>query len=347
MRNVKPEYGFRSRYGYCNMGFVTVGEIIKIVTDTTWESFVKVHLLDPLHMNHTSASWSFLTHDANAATAHTVINDTIIKIPYSNVENIGPCASFNSCVKDLSNWLLMQLDSGRFEGNRIVPFAVLRETWRSQMIVNEPGDPLFPTKHFSTYGLGWFLGDYSGRKVISHSGGANGFVTKTMFIPEEQLGIVVLTNTDANSFYEALGDQIFESYLNSPYRNLSEKFYDEYKDLVTGQEAEIKSWKERTDQQPAPALPLYAYAGKYRNEVYGEIEIRNERGKLNIYFSHHPQLVGHLESFGGNEFVCTYSDLTCGVKKIPFTVANDKVKSVTIRVNDFIDYLPYEFQKVN
>jgi CubicO group peptidase (beta-lactamase class C family) len=347
MKNVKPVYGFRSRWGYCNMCYVTAGEIVHAVTDTTWEDFVKTRLFIPLKMNRTSVNYSMLESDTNAAAAHTVINDTIIKINHANIDNIGPCASVNSCVKDLANWLLMQLDTGRFEGNRIMAQTAVRETWRMQMAVRDQTDPTFPMMHFESYGLGLFMNDFAGRKVLSHTGGADGFVTETMFVPEENLGIVVLSNTDANNLFDALCYQLLESYLQLPYRNLSEIYFADHKEIVFAQESEIKSWKERAAMNPEPALPADRYAGKYSNAVYGTIEIKKENNKLNIYFSHHPQCIGHLEAYGKNEFLCTYSDVTWGVKVISFTAENEKIKSVTIRVNDFIDMMPYEFTKVN
>lgn len=347
MRNVKPYYSFRSKWGYCNMGFVTAGEVIRAATDTSWEDFVRAHIFEPLHMYHTSASYNVLVNDTNAASGYTVINDTLIKVPYANIDNMGPCGSINSSVRDLTNWLLMQLDTGMFKGKMIIPKAAIKETWRSQMLVNDQSSSLFPTNHFSTYGLGIDLQDFAGLKVMSHSGGTNGFVTQTMFVPEIQLGIIVLTNTDANSFYEAFCYQVLESYAGMPYRNLSELYFTEYRQNVLAQESEIRSWKEKILLKPESALPLDRYCGKYHNQVYGEMEIKKENNKLNIYFSHHPQNIGQLEAYGGNEFVCTYSDITCGIKMISFTAENEKVKSVTIRVNDFIDFLPYEFTKIN
>jgi len=347
MHNVKPVYSFRSKWGYCNMGFVTAGEVIRYATDTVWEDFVKAHIFDPLLMSRTNTSYQLLMNDTNASSAYTVINDSILKIPYANIDNLGPCGSINSSVNDLSHWLLMLVDSGRFEEKQVLPFAAIRETWKSQMVVGDPANPVFPMKHFATYGLGLDLNDYAGRKVMSHGGGTDGFVTQIMFVPEERLGIAVLTNTDANGFYEAACYQLLESYLRLPYRNLSEIFYQVYKERTFAQESEIREWQERVSKKPDPTLPLDRYAGKYTNSVYGEIEIKKENNKLNIYFSHHPQNIGRLEPYGGNDFVCTYSQRSYGVKLISFSAENEKVKTVTLRVNDFIDFMPYEFTKVN
>lgn len=346
MRNVKPFYSFRSKWGYCNMGYVVAGEVLRQASDTSWEDFIRAHFFKPLQMYRTFTSYELLINDSNAAAAYTMMNDSLFKIPYANVENIGPCASINSCVKDLTNWLMMELDSGKYNGEVIVPSNAVMETWRSQMLMNDRHDPVFPMKHFATYGLGLDLQDFAGRKVLSHSGGSNGFVTQLMFVPEERLGIIVLTNTDVNNFFDALCYQVLESYLNLPYRNISEIYYEDAHDGIVAQEAEIKTWKERVAMKPEPALPLDRYAGKYTNEVYGNIEIKKENNKLNIYFSHHPKNIGHLDAYGGHDFMCTYSDITCGIKMISFTAENEKIKSVSLRVNDFIDLLPYEFTRI-
>jgi hypothetical protein len=60
---------------------------------------------------------------------------------------------------------------------------------------------------------------------------------------------------------------------------------------------------------------------------------------------HHPNNIGKLDFINDNRFLCTYTDVTCGVEPLSFTIANNQVKSVTVKVADFIDYLPYEFVK--
>jgi len=71
------------------------------------------------------------------------------------------------------------------------------------------------------YGLGVFINDYYGKQVYSHTGGADGFVTNTCFIPEEKLAITILTNQDNQEFFELLRMQIIDAYINAPYANKS------------------------------------------------------------------------------------------------------------------------------
>jgi sporulation protein YlmC with PRC-barrel domain len=329
------------------MGFVTAGDIIPVVTDTSWDDFLKYRIFVPLKMNRTTTHNADIVKDNNAAKPYTLFDNKLTVLNYDNVDNIGPCASINSCVNDISHWIIAQLDSGYYDGNLILPYSAMMKTRTSNTIVGDQNNKMFPSKHFKTYGLGWFLEDYEGRKIVSHDGGANGFVTNTTLVPEERFGISILTNTDANWFFLALQEQLLDDLFKVPYRNLSEKYYLQFTSSNKSDDETIKSLWDVAAKNPKPALDLKAYAGKYTNEVYGDIEIKSEGGKLNIYFSHHPQLIGKLLPLGENKFVCNYNPVSWGVKEIPFTVKDGKVQSVIVSVNDFIDYLPYEFKKIN
>jgi hypothetical protein len=338
------------------VAFLTAGEIIPAVTDTSWDDFLKYNFFIPLKMNRTSTTYKTIVSDNNACKPYTVVDNKLTLLPYANVDNLGPAGSINSCVKDLANWLLMQLDSGKFEGKRIFPYEVLQTTTTSNMIVRDM--PATSGANFQTYGLGWFMMDYHGKKIIRHDGGADGFVTTTCFIPQLNLGIVVLTNTDANLFYTALRTQIIDAYMNLPYQNHSERLYKSYSENVKKENDEINKMREVAAKKTKPSLELKDYAGKYKNNVYGTITIspfslslpaigkrKIEIDQLIISFSHHPQLVARLEPLGENDFLCTYSIPTYGIKKINFTVKDGKVKSIIIRVNDFVDMMEYEFVK--
>lgn len=343
MRNVKPVYSFRAHYGYCNAGFLAAGEIIPLVTDTSWDDYLQHRFFTPLKMTRSSTTYKTIIGDNNACKPYTIVDDKLVLLPYANIDNLGPAGSINSTVKDLANWLLMQLDSGRFEGKRIVPFEALQITRASNTIVSD----LNPSRgsNFHLYGLGWFMIDRYGIKTIYHDGGADGFVTTTCFVPQLGLGIVVLTNSDANSFYSALRIQILDAYMNLPYSNHSERIYKAVSANTKIENAEINKLREVAAKKPKPSMQPQEYTGKYKNEVYGNIEITNSKGGHTVHFAHHPFLTGKLEPLGENEFLCTYNVPTYGTKKINFIPQNGKVKSVIIRVNDFVDMMEYEFVK--
>ena len=258
----------------------------------------------PLKMNCTSTTWKPITSDNNACKTHTPVANKLIVIPTVNVDIHDPAASINSSVKDLASWLLMQLDSGRFEGKQVVPFEALQLTRSSNTIVADLNPAL--GSNLQVYGLGWFMLNYHEARIIRHNGGANGFVTTTCFIPSMQLGIVVLSSTDANSFYSALGTQIIDAYMGLPYINQSERIFTGFSADIQLENSEINGMKETASKNPKALL---------------------------------------LKPPGENDFLCTYSDPLYGIKKIFFTVKDGKVKSITLKVDDFVDYMEYEFTK--
>ncbi|OYU95996.1 MAG: serine hydrolase [Bacteroidetes bacterium B1(2017)] len=339
-----PKYPFRYKYGYCNAGYITAGELIPVVTGLSWDEYIKKTFFEPLGMQHTNTSFESMKNDANSCAPHSIYKGKLVQAGLTNIENMGPSASINSCVADMSKWLLMQLDSGRFNGQQIVPFKVLQETRKSQMISNDFNSRLFPSKHFANYGLGWNSYDYNSMRVWEHSGGANGFVTKTEFIPEANLGVIVYTNSDANSLYDAMAKQIIEAYLNMPYRNVSEIYFNRSAPGVEKEKKDLDSLLTLASSKVKLPVDIKKFEGAYSNYTYGTMLIKAEKGKLKMYLKHHPDNIGQLEYLGNNKFLCTYSDITCGIEVLPFTLENGEVKSLDVKVNDFIDYETYTFE---
>jgi CubicO group peptidase (beta-lactamase class C family) len=341
---VKPLYGFRSKWGYCNAAFMTAGEIIPKVSGKSWADFVTEKIFTPLGMSRTIALSKNIEAATNRASAHTVVMGQLKKIPYGDIDNLAPAGSISSSVNDMSHWLMVQLGGGRYEGKQVIPSAAIGQTRTPHSILGN-GGTLYNKGHFSLYGLGWMLEEYNGKKIVSHTGGVNGFVTSVTLIPEEKLGIVVLTNTDANNFYEALKWEIMDAYMNLPYRNYSKVYLGFMQSDEKEKEKEYEKIQDSIAGKPATALPLQAYTGAYTHDVYGKMNIKTENGKLVMRFEHHKGRYGTLEPLGGNRFFCTYSDPLYGMKTLTFTTEKNKVKSLTVKVADFVEFTPYEFVK--
>ena len=342
-----PEkFPFRYTYGYCNAAYITAGEIIPAITDTSWDDFLKYRFFNPMGMVHTNTRYLEMVNDTNACKPHTLVKEQIQIIPLANIDNMGPSASIQSCVADMSKWLLLQLNNGKYNGKQLIAAETIRETRKSAMVVNDSWGGLFKTRHFITYGLGWRSYDYENRRVFEHSGGANGFVTKTELIPEENLGVIVYTNTDANSLYDALCKQVIEAYLNVPYRNLSAVYYNSGVNSRKAEQEKLARWDSLAARKPKLPLKVDEYTGTFSNSFYGKVWVKNEKGILKLYFENHSQNVGTIKYIGNNEFVCYYSDLTCGVEPIKFNIIGGNINGITVKVNDFIDFLSYDFEKM-
>lgn len=342
---LKPMYGFRTKWGYTNAGFAVSGEVLKKASGKTWAEFLKERIFTPLGMDRTLALSKDILTATNKATAHTVVEGQLKKIPYGNIDNMAPAGSISSSAKDLSRWVLAQLGNGSIDGKSVIPAMAINQTRFPHSIMGN-GQYLYNRGHFQLYGLGWMLEEYSGRKIVSHTGGVNGFVTSVTLIPEEKLGIIVLTNTDQNSFYEALKWEIMDAYLGNVYRNYT-KAYNGFQEAQEKREAtQLKKFRDTVAMNNKPELALSAYAGSYSHDIYGGMTIKEESGKLIMRFEHHSGRYGTLEPLGGNRFLCTYSDPIYGIRVLPFTVKNGKVASVTVTVADFVEFTPYEFKKI-
>ena len=339
-----PLYGFRSKWGYTNAGFLIAGECIQKISNESWESNIKTRIFDPLQMNRTRALSTEIPLQQNIAAPHTLVFDTLKLLSYPVMDNLAPAASISSSVTDMSHWLICQLDSGRYEGKQIIPFPVIQETRKPRSIIGNAHTP-FNRSHFNLYGLGWELADYEGREIVYHTGGVNGFVTSVTMVPEEKLGVIVLTNTDQNYFFEALKWEIVDAYLNLPYRNYSNLYFTYFKQNAESELAEYKAQRDTIAMNKKTNLNLKIFTGHYKHPVYGYLDIKKAGDQLTMTFEHHPNLTGKLEYLGGNRFLCTYSDPTTGIKVIPFKMENNHVKSLQLRVADFLEFTAYEFVK--
>lgn len=344
MRYLKPPGLFRQDYGYCNSAFLVAGRILEKVTGTTWEKYIEDNILTPLGMKNTYMNTAGLEMRSNVAQPHNNLYGPITTIPFDNVDNLGPATSMVSNVRDLSKWILLQLDSGRFEGRQVIPWPAVQKTRDINIITSSRKSAAFPT-HFRGYGLGVYSTDYSGRQVYWHTGGAFGMVTNVCFVPEEKLGIAILTNNDNQSFFEALRYQVLDAYLNVPYTDRSSY---QYGFFVQGKKAEddsVATMKVRVDRKNPLPLKQEDYTGTYVNQLYGKITISRNGENLLCRFQRHPNLIGYMEYMDNNTFRVTYSNIGYGIYPATFILKNGKPYSVEIKVNDFVESDSYLFTK--
>ncbi len=345
MRLLQPNGLFRQDFGYCNSCYLTAGEIIPVVSGKPWEVYVYDSLLMPIGMKNTHTLVTGMNQRPNVAKPYTTaFTGKITELPYDQVDNLGPAGSMVSSVHDLSKWLIMQLDSGRYEGKRILPWTVIQKT-RDINIALSSRKNQGSSSHFTGYGLGLFMTDYLGKQLFWHTGGAFGFVSNTCLVPEEKLGIVILTNNDNQSFFEILRHQILDAYLGAPFVNKHVSGYTNFREAENRKIATIKSYETRVQQSLAPSHPLSSYAGKYIHPLYGPITITVNNHDLLIRFEGHHQLTAKLEYMDNEEWRLTYSNPAFGVFPVKFTASQQEVLSIAIPVNDFLEYDPYTFRK--
>jgi CubicO group peptidase (beta-lactamase class C family) len=343
MSHVKAVYPFRTRWGYTNAAFLTAGQIITSVTDRSWESYIKDYIFAPLGMSNTLALSKDMPLAYNKAAPHTIADGRLIAIPFCQIDNLAPAGSISSSVNDLSKWVLAQLNNGRVGPRQFIPEAAIITPHQAQDVVYDNG-----TGNAEMYGMGWFLKDYAGHRMVSHTGGVNGYVSSVTMVPDQNLGIIILTNTDQNNLIETLNYEIVDTYLHKPYHNYSDENLSAFKNKTFKEQQQDKKLADSVALHLQPALPLTTYTGKYFSDLYGNMTVDQggENNELQMHFEHHPKMYARMQPLGGHRFYITFSDPEFGKAVFPFTVINGKVTGVRVKVADFIEYTPYEFRKV-
>lgn len=345
MAKVKAPYDFRTRWGYCNAAFLAAGEIIPRVTGLSWQETVKKKILEPLQMSRTLMLSEELPKAGNVAKPHSLApNGQLAALPFVNIDNLAPAGSMSSSVQDMCKWIMLQLNLGKLEDRQIIPKQAIEATRIPKSFL---GINLGTKKetHFTTYGLGLGISDRNKRVVLSHTGGVDGYLSSVMLIPEENLGFVILTNTDQNSFFQTMTFELRDVFLGLPYQAFSYHALQEQMSSRIREKALQDSLRQLINLKRNPPVALSNFTGRYSNELYGDITLQLENGLLNIHFSNHPGLIGKLEYLQGNTFLCTYSNPTMGVKEIPFKIDYGKVQGLTLTVADFVEFTAYEFIK--
>jgi CubicO group peptidase (beta-lactamase class C family) len=307
LRFMKPQSSFRSHYAYDNLLYMTAGQIIPAVTGTSWDDYIRQRIFAPLGMNHSNVSNTAFGPGDDYAFPHSNVDGKLQVIPFGDLDNAGPAGSINSCAADMAKWVQLQLNRGKFVDREGHLFTEQRskEMWTPQTIlpVGDPPSPLAGLKaNFADYALGWGLRDYHGRKLVGHTGGVGGFVSRVMLVPEENLGVVVLTNAEEGGAFDSILYHVLDYYFHLPPTDWIVAFKT-LKDTEEKDAAEtMKKAAAGRAADSKPSLPLEKYAGMYNDAWYGPITIKMENGGLVITFNHTPSMIGDLQHWQHDTF---------------------------------------------
>jgi CubicO group peptidase (beta-lactamase class C family) len=307
LRFMKPQSSFRSHYAYDNLLYMTAGQVIPAVTGISWDDYIRQHIFEPLGMKHSTVSSHDFKPGDNYAFPHSRVDGKLQVIPLEDLDNVGPAGSINSCAADMAKWVQLQLNRGKFGDREGRLFSEQRslEMWSPQTILptGNPPPALSGLKtNFADYALGWALREYHGRKLVGHTGGVGGFVSRVMLVPEENVGVVILTNAEEGGAFDAILYHVLDHYMQLPAMD----WIGAYKAIKEREEKDAAETMKKAEGARAanskPSLPLEKYAGSYNDAWYGPISIRSENGRLVISFDHTPGMVGDLEHWQYDTF---------------------------------------------
>jgi CubicO group peptidase (beta-lactamase class C family) len=312
LRYIPPATSFRSAYAYDNVLYLVAGEVIEAIAGQSWEDFVSSRILAPVEMKTSNVRHSGATSGGNVATTHAPVKGAVRPIKPFDSDNTNPAGGINSNADDMARWLTVLMAHGQLgSGKRLFSDA----TWRQITTIVTPQSVPTPPPELAGlranvrgYALGLGVTDYRGQKVLLHTGGLPGYVSRVLLVPDQSLGIAVLTNQESGEAFDAIAYRIVDHFLNAPptdwvsaYRAVAER------SRATTQKS-VAAASAKRDASSRPSLPLANYAGIYRDGWYGDIAIEQKDGGLRIRFTRTPSLAGVLEHWQHDTFVAKWDD---------------------------------------
>ena len=355
LRYLKPVAPFRSRFAYDNILYLVAGEVVARVSGLSWDDFVEQGLLGPLQMRDSRAAYRRinLKKNPNVVLGHRLVAGQLQALAGPAVELDAGAGGIYASAADLSRWMLVQLTGGAYgPGQRLFSAAVAKEMWTPQVPIPTSQDGVYHT-HFGAYGLGWFLVDERGYKVVFHTGGDEGQLSQITLVPELGLGIAVLTNQEANGATDALTEQIADGYLGLRGTNRVQEWATRRQAHQATDTAAAAVWREvahrRAAANPAVTVPGNAYLGTYRDPWFGEVRISLRQGKLWFQALKSPQLRGPLLPYRGNTFAVRW--VNPQIKADAFVIfalnARGQANAMTMQAISVTASPAYDFQDLD
>lgn len=206
----EPMAKLHEKFFYNNVMFAAAGEIAAITNKTTYEKLIPERIFKPLGMTNSTMTVPELKKAKDISFGYEYNFDTkeTRRLPFRSIDATNPAGSINSSARDMAKWITFVMNGGAVNGKRLVSEKGYEEWTKPQM-------KILPNGKFN-YGLGWFLQDWNGLKVVQHGGNIDGFNSLVAMIPEKKLGFVMLTNVSASSLGNELMPIVWENILGNP-----------------------------------------------------------------------------------------------------------------------------------
>ncbi|MGB3642766.1 MAG: serine hydrolase domain-containing protein [Rivularia sp. (in: cyanobacteria)] len=267
LKYLEPVSGFREKPSYQNVMYLVAGEIVKEVTGTSWDDFLKKRVFDKLGMRNSTSISSVRVSNKNLAFPH-VWNENFKKtrVNQEKGDNLAAAGFIYSSSNEMISYMRLLLNDGVFEQDTLISKKTIEEIFKPQIIYPIEGSPF--GNEFTSYGFGWWVTPKSNSKLIEHNGGIDGMHAKLFMLKDLNIGVIILTNISkepaAFLLKAKLLEQIFE--------DKSLDFYETvkgYRDRRVSQEPKIKTRINNT----SPSVELNNFTGIYTDRMYGDIRI--------------------------------------------------------------------------
>jgi len=251
-------------------GWVDAGQQGDLMAD--YAAALQTRVLDPIGMDDTTIDFAEIRERGDYAVPHGLqVTSKLAPIGLEIEEflvPIAPAGSHWSTLDDMLKYMITQLNDGVApDGVQVISAENLLETRKPQIAVDAS----------TSYGLGWLVSDYKEQPLISHGGNSLGFSTEFTFLPEANLGAIVITNGQGTNFFNG-----------AVIARLLELVFEQPEVIAPDMEFYLQRTAQQQEEMAAKLLDavdeaaVAPFVGVYNNAALGEIEVTLAEGKLTI-----------------------------------------------------------------
>jgi len=291
LQYLEPSKDFRTTFQYQNLMFMTAGYLVGQISGTNWERFVQNRIFMPLGMTKSNFSVNDSQKALDFALPYMEKDDKIIKIPFRNIDTVGPAGSINSNVTNMANWILLNLNKGKIGDQQVISESSLKEIHSPQMISSK--SYRYNESFYSMYGMGWGITAYRGHLRLAHGGGIDGFTAQVVLLPRDNIGMVILTNRGGSALPPIISNNVADRLLGLDQVDWNSR---NKKQVEEGKQEAEKAKKEKDKDRKLntkPSHPLEDYAGDYEHPGYGVISIVKKGDQMIAEYNSIPFVASH------------------------------------------------------
>ncbi len=356
---LKPATSFRSAYAYDNILYVVAGQLIEEVTGKRWEEFMAERVLGAGGMDEATSDSEDRFSTPNRSWPHARLSGPLRGLGPQQVLNerdelgrtAAPAGGLALSAEDMAAWLKIQLAHGALPGGgRLFSAEQAKEMWTpvTPMPITPLPDSLAPAEPtYQAYALGWQVQDYRGHRIVQHSGGVFGSITRVVMIPDKNVGFAIMLNSEDSGMLLGLNYALLDHYLDQPDFDWTTKWQDWF-------EARLQRGKDYLEQAKAspvdvgPSLDLARYAGRYRDPWYGDVVIGSTPEGLTIDFTSTPRMAGRLKHWQYDSFVTEFDDPAIEPAYVTFALdADGEVTGATMKAVSIIADFSWDYHDLD
>ena len=275
LRHLPLNHDLRTEFQYNNLMFLTAGHLAERVGGASWEELVRARILAPLGMQRTNFTVAAMQQDQDHGKPYRKDDGKVLAIPFRDITAIGPAGSINSSVREMAAWTALQLQAGEHQGKRLLAESLAHDLHTVRMPTGSADGSDAEVLDIG-YALGWFVDVYRGHRRVHHGGNIDGFSALVALLPDDGLGVVVLTNLDGTPFPEVVVRECSDRLLKLATIDHAEPVLTRLAAAETRGAAGKQAANALRREGTKPSRGLDVYAGDYEHPGYGTVRVQRD-----------------------------------------------------------------------